>query len=411
MSVDGRRRQSRRRVLIVHDYAILAGGAERITIDLRDELRRRGTDARLFASTARSFPLPDHADYSCFGSNGWSRPLLQTANPWAVRGLKRALREFDPDVVHVRMFLTQLSPLILPLLANRPALLHVGNHQTICPVDTKVLPNGTECGYRAGIACFRQGCVSTAGLLRTLLQLPAWRRNRHVFRKIVANSHALAETLRADDVPVDAVVWNGARPAPSRPPLRDPPTVAYAGRLMPLKGVDVLLQSMPRVWTRFPNARLLIAGNGPDKTRIQGMADRLDHRGRVALHEHASREELDGLLGTAWVLAQPSRYREPFANIISETMMRGTALVATRTGGSPEIIADGVTGLLVPPADAGALSDALVSILGDRERAERMGAAGRQVAMRELTTERMVDQFERLYNELTVERSAAKPAS
>jgi glycosyltransferase involved in cell wall biosynthesis len=387
----------RLRVLVVHDYAILAGGAERISIDLRDELRTRGHDARLFASTARSFPLPDHADYSCYGSNGWPRPFLQTANPWAARALGRALKEFNPDVVHVRMFLTQLSPLILPLLEHRRAILHLGNHQTICPVDTKVLPDGTPCTFRAGVACYRQGCVSVAGLARTALQLPMWRRHQNVFDHIVANSHALADTLRADGVAVNSVVWNGTRPAPARPPLNGPPTVAFAGRLMPLKGVDVLLNAMALVAGRIPDSRLRIIGNGPDESRLRSLVRELGLGEHVSMYPHVTRAELDELSGSAWVVAQPSRYREPFANITSETMMRGTALVATNTGGTPELVRDGVNGFLVPPGDPAALADRLIRVLSDRDGAERMGAEGRAFALRELTTDRMVDQFEQLY--------------
>ncbi len=372
-----------------------------MTIDLRNGLRERGHDARLFASTARSFPLPEHSDYSCVGSNGWSRPLLQTANPWAVRALRRALQSFNPDVVHVRMFLNQLSPLILPLLRGRRALLHVGNHQTICPIDTKVLPDGTPCTYRAGVACFRQGCVSVAGLVRTQLQLPTWRRHRQVFQRIVANSHALADTLRADGVPVDMVIWNGTQPAAVRPPLGGPPTVAYAGRLMPLKGVDILLHAMTIVRQRLPEARLVIVGNGPDRGRIESLVHELRLGAWVAMHDHAERAHLDALLGSAWVQAQPSRYREPFANITAETMMRGTALVATSTGGTPEIVRDGITGYLVKPGDPHALADRLLAVLSDRDRAERMGAAGREVALAELTTGRMIDRFEQIYGELT----------
>lgn len=389
-----------RRILIVHDYGILGGGAERITVDLRDELRARGYDARLLATTARSFPLPNLADYSCFGSNGWPRPLLQVANPFAVRALARVLSEFRPDVVHVRMFLTQLSPRILPLLSHVPSLLHAGNHQTVCPVDTKVLPDGTPCTFRAGIACRRHGCVSLAGLARTTAQLPAWRRHQGVFRRIVANSHALAETLRADGVPVDSVIWNGTRPANARPPLSTPPTVGFAGRLMPMKGVDVLVRAMSLVAARVPEARLIIVGNGPDHARIAGLVRDLGLSSRVTMHPHEERGSLDRRLAGVWVQAQPSRYREPFANITAETMMRGTALVATRTGGTAEIVRDRQTGFLVEPGDPMELAERLVTLLSDRDLAERMGAAGRAVALAEFTTDRMVTRFERVYDEL-----------
>lgn len=323
------------KILLVHDYGVLAGGAERVTVEIRDGMRARGHDARLFASTAQSFPLPNQADYTCFGTNAWQRQFLQVSNPWAVIGLRRVLKQFQPDVVHVRMFLTQLSPAILPLLGRIPAFLHVGNHQTICPINTRTLPDESACTFLAGVACYRQGCISALGLARTMVQLRSWRRRRGVFRMIVANSHALAQTLRENDVPVSAIIWNGTRVVCQRPPLAEPPLVAYAGRLVPQKGVDVLLRAMPIVARRVPAARLLVAGEGPDRPRLESIMDALSLREHVIMAGHIARPQLDERLSAAWVQAVPSRYPEPFANVIAEAMMRGTALVTTATGGSP----------------------------------------------------------------------------
>ena len=379
---------------------MLAGGAERITVDLRDGLRARGHDARLFASRARDFPLADEADFTCFGSNGWARRLVQVANPSAVRQLGRTLATFRPDVVHVRMFLTQLSPAILPLLGGTPSLLHVGNYQTICPLNTRILPDERTCTHRAGMACYQSGCVSAIGLARTVVQLGAWRRQRGVFKLIVANSEALAHTLRDNDVDVGRVIWNGTRVISPRPALTDPPTIVFAGRLMPRKGVDVLLRAMARVVERVPAARLVVAGEGPDRSRLERLIAELRLGTHVELCGHLTRPALDERLGVGWVQAVPSRYLEPFTNVLAEAMMRGTAVVATNTGGTAEVMRDGVTGFLVAAGDADALADRLLIVLGDRERAERMGAAGRQIALAELTTDHMVDRFEEAYAEL-----------
>ena len=110
------------KILLISDYATPTGGAEILTISLRDGLRSRGHDARLFASSARPNGAHSQADYHCFGTTSGFRTLLQSANFWAARKLKRILAEFQPDVVHVTLFLTQLSPLILPLLKNVPSL-------------------------------------------------------------------------------------------------------------------------------------------------------------------------------------------------------------------------------------------------------------------------------------------------
>jgi glycosyltransferase involved in cell wall biosynthesis len=388
------------KILLVNDYGVPAGGAERITIDLRDGLRARGHDARIFATTARPFPLPNDADDTCFGTNAWPQRLIQIWNPWAVRGLRRVLSTFAPDVVHVRMFLTELSPAILPLLSGVPALLHIGNHQTICPLNSRVLPDGSPCTERAGMPCHRAGCVSLPGLARTLLQFRQWRREQRVFRLIVANSQALADALIANGVNVRTIIRNGTRTGPPRPPLGDPPSIAFAGRLVRQKGVDVLLEAMVHVLQATPHARLVVAGEGPERAPIERMIEARSLGARVTLCGHLGRAELAARLSASWVQVVPSRYAETSANVIPEAMMRGTAVVATRTGGTHEIVRDGETGFLVPPNDAPALAAKLLALLADRSLAETMGRAGRAMALAELTTERMLDRFEEVYGGL-----------
>jgi len=385
------------RVLLVHDYGVLGGGAERITVDLRDGMRARGYEARLLASTASDLDIANEADVTCFGTNGWPRRLLQVWNPSAVRRLRTELRRFRPDVVHVRMFLTQLSPAILPELRSVPSLLHVGNHQTVCPLNSRLLPDGSTCRERAGRPCRTHGCVSTLGLWRTRVQLAGVQRHLGVFRMVVANSHALARTLAENGIPVTDVIHNGTRVVPPRPPLQDPPTVMYAGRLMPLKGVDDLIRAMAIVAARQPEARLVIAGDGRERLRLEQLSRDLGLAGRVRFAGHVPRPALDDLLARGWVQCVPSRYLEPFANVVAEAMMRGTAIVATATGGTPEQVREGATGFLVPAGDREAMAERLLRLLGDRHLAERMGAAGRDVARDAFSTDRMLDRFEETY--------------
>ena len=171
----------------------------------------------MFASTAQPIrtELPNPADYTCFGTDAWPQRVLQIANPAAVIGLRRTLMAFRPDVVHVRMFMTQLSPFVLPLLARVPALLHVGNHQTICPLNTRILPDGSPCTFPPGRACYQQRCVTATGLVRTLVQQRAWRRWRGVLRLIVANRGACPDAARPAR---SGAVIRTDPPAPSRPP-------------------------------------------------------------------------------------------------------------------------------------------------------------------------------------------------
>jgi glycosyltransferase involved in cell wall biosynthesis len=397
------------RVLLVHDYGTLSGGAEAAASRLREGLRARGHQALLFTSTARPLPLPVLADATCFGTVSPLRRVLQAVNPHAPWQLRRVLRSFRPEVVHVKMFLTQLSPLILPLLRPFPSLLHVINYNLICPLNTKTLPSGAPCRERAGAVCQRSGCmpwlgVARAGLQRRLTDLS-------VFDRIVANSRWVAERLRAEGVPVGGWVWNGVPTRPQRPALGERPVVGFAGRLVSKKGVDVLLRAMAELRRALPAARLLLAGDGPERPRLEALARALGIGGAVDFLGHLDHAALEGALAPAWVQAVPSRWEEPFGLVAAEAMMRGTAVVASRGGGLAEQVVDGETGVLVPAGDALALARALHSTLVDRELAERLGAAGRRRALAELSEERYVERFLAIYEELAGGASACASPS
>ncbi|HVF27156.1 MAG TPA: glycosyltransferase family 4 protein [Pyrinomonadaceae bacterium] len=388
------------KILLINDYAEPIGGAEVMTLALRDELRRRGHDARIFASSAQLTDAASAADYLCFGTMSRFRTLLQTANPWAFWRLREVLKEFRPDVIHVKMFLTQLSPLILPLLKDVPALYHVVWYRPVCPKGTKMLPDKSPCRVRAGAACYRNGCLLLRDFIPLMLQMRMWRHWRKVFRRIVANSAATKEQLTAGGVEGAEVVWNGVPVAPRLAPLSSTPTIVFAGRLVPEKGVDALVRAFARVASRISGARLLLAGDGPERERIQELVGELKLSTHVALLGHLTAAEMERRFAGAWVQAVPSRWAEPFGLTATEAMMRGTAVVASASGGLAEIVRDGETGFLVQPDNVDALASALLKILGDRDLAERMGENGREVALKHFSQATFVNNFLRLYEEI-----------
>jgi glycosyltransferase involved in cell wall biosynthesis len=328
------------------------------------------------------------------------RRVLQAINPAAPMRLRRVLRQFSPDIVHLRMFLTQLSPLILGSLRGYPTLLHVGSYELICPLLTKVLPDGSPCRNKAGLACYRTGCVSPSGLARTLVQQSLYRRWRQAVSVVVANSDSTRRRLLAEGIDVAGIVPVGVPVRPSRPPLTVPPTVAFAGRFVPKKGVEILLRSMARVTAAMPSARLILVGDGPDRGVIMDRIAALGLAEQVTVLGYRSREALEEPLATAWVQAVPSQWEEPSPNVAAEAMMRGTAVVASRWGGLTELVREGRTGFLVPPGDVEALAESLLRILTDRELAERLGREGRAIALAEHTEDVFVERMLCLYGPL-----------
>lgn len=395
------------RVLILNDYATATGGAEAMTLTLRDGLRRRGHDARLFASRAGAGVEPIEADYECFGTTSRYRTLLQSANPWAASALRRALADFRPDVVHVRMFLTQLSPLILPLLREHPSLYHVVWYRPVCPKGTKMLPDGTTCHMSAGAVCHRYGCLPRRDWVPLMAQMRLWRRWRDAFDAIVANSRAVGARLEAEGIGPVEVVWNGVPITAERPPLDGPPTAVFAGRLVEEKGADVLVRAFARAREHMPDARLVLAGRGPQEPRLRALVAELGLREAVTLAGRLPREELERRFASAWVQVVPSRWEEPFGIAAAEAMMRGTAVIASASGGLAEIVDHGRTGLLVASGDTEGFARALASVLGDRALAERLGAAGRLAALADLTEDTFVERHLELYERLVAGRRSS----
>jgi glycosyltransferase involved in cell wall biosynthesis len=386
------------KILLVNDYATPDGGAEVQVQLLRTALRARGHDVRLFASSAGG-PQPGAADDVCFGATSALRTPLQAANPSALLGLRRVLARFDPDIVHVRLFLTQLSPLILAPLRTVPSIWHVVWYQAICPRGTLLMPDGRDCDHRAGIACtrsLRAGAWAPAMLQRALL-----RGRLDAFTRTITVSEASRARLAARGVQVAGVLRNGVEERPARPPLSDPPTVAFAGRLVPEKGADLLLRAFAAL--DAPDARLVVAGDGPEGQRLAALARELGVAGRVELSGALDRGALEQRLSSAWVQAMPGRWVEPFGNAGAEALMRGTALVATTPGGAAELVEESGAGATVQRGDVPALAAALAARLSDRPRSEAEGARGRSWALAHLRFEDYVERVEALYRDVIAE--------
>lgn len=186
------------------------------------------------------------------------------------------------------------------------------------------------------------------------------------------------------------------------------PLVAVVSHLNPLKGLDCFLEAAAQVARRFPDVRFLLVGDrfqskegkiSPERAyreHLAGRAGRLGLGGRVIFTGY--RTDVPQILPDIAVSVLPS-LSEGLSNTLLESMASGRPVVATRVGGTPEAVEDGVTGLLVPPGDAAALADAVVRLLADGELAARLGAAARRSVLERFSMERMVIETERLYVE------------
>ncbi len=382
------------KVLLVSDYGTATGGAEIVLLELRDELRRRGHDVRLFSSSAQ--PLPNtaiEADATGFGTVTRWRTLVQCGNPAAALSLKREIKQFRPSVVHVRSYLTQLSPLILPLLRDVPAVLHVLDYRAVCPRSTKQLPDGSACRVDAGRACLHSACVPLRDWPALEVQRRLDRRWRGAFDRVVANSRWVEARLRALGISIDETIWNGVPVCAGSVERAPAPTITFAGRIVQEKGVDYLLKAFAVVLQKFRDASLVVAGGGTDLPQAQKLADDLGVSGSVAFLGHVDRSVLGAQLAGGWVHVVPSTWEEPYGRSAAEALMRGQALVTSAVGGLGELADASGGAVTVPPGDVDALAAELVRLLDEPAEIDRLGLAGREFALRELAIERFADRF------------------
>lgn len=385
------------KVLLVHDYGSRGGGAELQVLALRRALRERGHHVRLLSSRVPLGGLPPEADATCFGSTTRLQVLSSTVNPSARAALAREMETFRPDVVHVRMCLWQLSPWILPLLRGTPAVYQAAVYKAVCPKGTKLLPDGSRCCVRPGWACRSNGCLTLTSWPPLLLQHRLWRRWSDVFDARVTLSEAAARVLRDGGAGDFEVIPNVVFPSPQRPPLTGAPLVGYAGRLSPEKGVGMLLRAFARARATVPDARLEIAGRGPEGESLRRAAADLGLGDAVELLGHLPRRDLERRFERIWVQAVPSLWEEPFGNTATEAQARGTAVFASRAGAFTETVEDGRGGRLLPVGEDVAWGNALAAALRDRDATDALGRAGRDRMIEDYGEDRWVESFLTLY--------------
>jgi glycosyltransferase involved in cell wall biosynthesis len=165
-------------------------------------------------------------------------------------------------------------------------------------------------------------------------------------------------------------------PFTARPivPMPTMPRALFVGVLERNKAVDVLEEAWRVVARQVPDAVLQVVGQGTLAPRVSLLAD--ERPAGIQWTPVLTAMEVSDALDASTVLVLPSR-TEGLGRVLVEAACRGRAVVASRVGGIPDVVADGETGILVPPGDAQALADALVRVLTDRAFAERLGSEAR----------------------------------
>jgi glycosyltransferase involved in cell wall biosynthesis len=180
--------------------------------------------------------------------------------------------------------------------------------------------------------------------------------------------------------------------------------VVAVGNLRPQKAHQVLIAAIARIAERWPDMQVLVVGVGPRREELEQLSAELGLQRVIRFLGY--RSDVPDVLAAADVAVCSSDFEgTPIA--ILEYMEAGVAVVSTAVGGVPDVIEDGVHGLLVPRRDPDALAGAISELLADPQRAREMGARGRERRRSEFTLEALIDRLEALYRELADTKRSA----
>jgi glycosyltransferase involved in cell wall biosynthesis len=172
------------------------------------------------------------------------------------------------------------------------------------------------------------------------------------------------------------------------------PLIGIVARLVPIKAHEVFLRAAVSVLDQEPRALFLVIGDGERREELEAIVDRLGIRHAVRFM--GWRRDMVGVYADLDVVALTS-LNEGSPVALIEAMAAARPVISTRVGGVPEVVVDRVTGLTVPPSDPGAMAGGIVSLLRDRDLADRLAAAGRRHVYPRYDSSRLVDDVRNLY--------------
>lgn len=349
------------------------GGAEQHLLALLPALRERGIDARFLSLDAGGDAERFHRGLDARGIP-WRRvPCGLDVSPRLAASVVSAVRAERPDLVHTHMVHGDVygsiaaHALRLPFVSTR----HNDDRYLLGP-------------YRFVDRAFMAGVGAIVAISDAV-------REFHV-RAGLPEQKLLTIHYGLDDLPSEP---SELTPVEAGVPP-DAPLVLAIGRLIEQKDHATLLDAFARVRQEHADARLAILGWGPLEAATKTRAGKLGLADAVLL---PGRVEPAAWLERADVFAHTSRW-EGFGIVLLEAMLAGLPVVATRVSAVPEIVADGTTGLLVPPGDAHAVASALSGLLADPARRSELGEAGRRRAHEEFSVARMADRTLAVYESI-----------
>jgi len=405
------------RILYCNKYDYPFSGTETYLFDLIHRMDERGQETALFsmdhgctpAFAGRCYRIR-HIDFKDPNA-GFLKKVRMAAHalysPSARRAMRSCLADFSPDLAHVRGIYHHLSPSILWELKRQgiPVLYHVNDFKILCPTYNFVADGRPceLCSHGAFHHAATKGCYngprSSAVVLAAEAYLHKWLRTyERCVDMFLAPSEFVRNKLTASGLPARRIeVLPHFQALPGDQDLAtDEGYLLYFGRLSPEKGVYELLRAM----VRLPHTPLVIAGDGPERPRLEALAKELNLK-QVLFAGMVHGGKLQKLIAGCSFSVFPSHAYEALGKSILESYAWGRPVIATDLGSRREVVEHGVTGLLYSDGDREQLAHSIGFLFDRPDLIEKMGAAARSRVKAKHDPDRHMEKLLGLYHRLT----------
>ncbi len=373
------------------------GGPSVHVILLSAGLRPLGYETRLVVGRespreGNMLPLAAEKNVTCEAMAGLGREIAPLSDLRALTGLHRLMRVWRPEIVHTHTAKAGLLGRLAARSAGVPTVVHTYHGHVL---------RGYFPPWKA--ALFRRLETRLANAADALVAV-----SESVQQDLVAFGIAPAERIRV--IPLGLELGRLANGLP-RGTLRreagipdDAPLVGMVGRLVPIKDVPTFLRAARIVRETKPEAHFALVGDGEERPALESLCRELGLGGRATFF--GWRRDLDAVYGDLDVVVNSSR-NEGTPVALIEALAAAKPVVATRVGGTPDLLGEGERGRLVPPGEPEALARAVLETLEESEAARHHAQAGREYVLKHHSVDRLVRDVDALYRELRAAKKAA----
>ncbi|WP_294950253.1 glycosyltransferase [uncultured Eubacterium sp.] len=395
------------RILLVNKFHYLRGGSEKYYFELAKLLKDHGHTVAFFSmknenniKTGDREYFVDEIDMNT-GSKFEALNVIYSKKNKAL--MEKALEEFKPDIVHINNFQRQLSASIIDAVKekNIPLIMTAHDLNSICPASI-MLYNGEvceDCITKGYTSCIKKKCIKNSMLKSVLGYIEKKYYDLHkIFCKVDCiispsefnKNQLLKGKLKCNDITVIHNFVNETEKTDYT--LGD--CAFYFGRLSREKGILNLVEAINNI----PGARLIIAGDGPERENIQAYIKEHKLENRITLLGYLNQNDIRENIRKCRFVTVPSIWYENCPYSILETMEIGKPIIGSKIGGIPELIQDGINGFTYEHNDVTKLTNILMKLFGNDETVKQFSKNSKQIFIQNYSAEAYYNKLMTVYN-------------